>query len=122
MQDRLPQLHETLLQRTAGPYIRVKLGHGGLCRACRQRGPKADIWEWAGDVGEVPQTDVRVAAGRVGAGMAMMLSKCSHQDRDSHVELRITSIGIFDAKGRGDGGLNSDTLQAPTVDDRVSDS
>jgi hypothetical protein len=36
--------------------------------------------------------------------------------------LRIPSIGIFDSKRRGVGGLNSDTLQAPTIDDHVADS
>jgi len=33
MQDRLPTRSTNLLQRTAGPYIRVKLGSGGGCQS-----------------------------------------------------------------------------------------
>ena len=48
--------------------------------------------------------------------------KRSRQDRDGHVELRIPSTGVYDWKGRCDSALDSDTLEAPTIDDHVGDS
>src|SRR5215472_13706126 len=49
--------------------------------------------------------------------------KRSRQDRDGHVELRIPpSTGVFDWKRRCDSGPDSDTLEAPTINDHVGDS
>src|SRR6516162_2399468 len=42
MQDRLPQLHETLLQRTAGPYIRVNRDGSSLRSGSRMSGSSGE--------------------------------------------------------------------------------
>src|SRR5258708_36498497 len=57
MQDRTScQLEEVLLQRTAGPYIGVKLGRAGDVRRTTAVPPKADVHPRSCYVAEVPTT------------------------------------------------------------------
>ena len=58
MQDRLPQLHETLLQRTAGPYIRVNRVDPAMSVTCPLYPQLLPSWCGAAKRRDVPTTDI----------------------------------------------------------------